>query len=539
MSHADVIVDVAFLQYGKHAPSNSGFKGIVDTKSLFGGYTSYTSRDEATKSSVVSTDAEGETDKEKLKIGSYADYTSRENATKRSSQGDYFTMTNEGAIYTDEERMKWINKSKSSFAKPGDLAWTVVVSLDNYDLLSEYGLKDQHDFARLTKNCLIRSFQKMHLDAKNMIWWEDYHTNTDHPHMHITFLEKEHTRDRGKFTAKEIDALKRTFISQIAARKIYNQTYGRNADDDLQKITPMRQDIQKLTAQLDYKTIDGLLSLYSQLPKTGRLQYNSVHMIPFRDQLDNIVEQILNNEAIQPVYKDFKSMLMHLDDAVNTAGNETISHLYETEDKKLRVQIANSILHEYKKSDVLHAVCNTNTKWKEAHATDVYKKSLHELQKKNDLGDIQKVVIDALLHDKIDDAKSLLSNLGSTEVDDFIKATCDLLGNDKQSGMIKLAEAEQKGSKAAKHCRNYHKMPLSIPKRVYHTVRNTISPALIHVTSMHLHSNMHDVSSQIAAFAHNSSHISATSHRDDGAEEMARETERIRDREDRERSNTQ
>ncbi|MDQ9839445.1 hypothetical protein RFY10_04235, partial [Acinetobacter baumannii] len=94
------IVDVAFLQYGKHAPSNSGFKGIVDTKSLFGGYTSYTSRDEATKSSVVSTDAEGETDKEKLKIGSYADYTSRENATKRSSQGDYFTMTNEGAIYT-------------------------------------------------------------------------------------------------------------------------------------------------------------------------------------------------------------------------------------------------------------------------------------------------------------------------------------------------------------------------------------------------------------------------------------------------------
>ena len=38
MGHADVIVDVAFLQYGKHAPSGSGFKGIVTTESVFGGF---------------------------------------------------------------------------------------------------------------------------------------------------------------------------------------------------------------------------------------------------------------------------------------------------------------------------------------------------------------------------------------------------------------------------------------------------------------------------------------------------------------------
>ena len=52
MGHADVIVDVAFLQYGKHAPSNSGFKGIVTTESVFGGFVNYLVRDKAISNSM-------------------------------------------------------------------------------------------------------------------------------------------------------------------------------------------------------------------------------------------------------------------------------------------------------------------------------------------------------------------------------------------------------------------------------------------------------------------------------------------------------
>ena len=49
MAKADVIVDVSFLQFGKNAPKNSGFKGIVNQSSLFGGFTSYTGRESATE----------------------------------------------------------------------------------------------------------------------------------------------------------------------------------------------------------------------------------------------------------------------------------------------------------------------------------------------------------------------------------------------------------------------------------------------------------------------------------------------------------
>lgn len=47
-----IVVKATFLQFGKHAPSNSGYKGKLNCDSIFGGYTTYLSRDDATKDSM-------------------------------------------------------------------------------------------------------------------------------------------------------------------------------------------------------------------------------------------------------------------------------------------------------------------------------------------------------------------------------------------------------------------------------------------------------------------------------------------------------
>lgn len=89
----ELIIKGYFFEYGKNAPKNCEFKGIVDHDLLLGGgrsFFQYTDREQAVKDSA----------------GSYAGYTSRGNATENSAP-EYFTMSNMGHLFTEEDRSRW------------------------------------------------------------------------------------------------------------------------------------------------------------------------------------------------------------------------------------------------------------------------------------------------------------------------------------------------------------------------------------------------------------------------------------------------
>ena len=479
MGHADVIVDVAFLQYGKHAPSNSGFKGIVTTESVFGGFVNYLVRDKAISNSMDDELARGKGEQAKHTAssllhsehgldGSLMDYTSRENATKNSNDKAYFTMTNEGKIYSQEQREEWIRNSMKSFSKDGDLIWTLVVSLDNYDLLNEYELKTQEDFASTTQKALNKTFKKIGLDPKNMIWWEDFHTNTDHPHMHITFLEKEHTRDRGKFTEKEIDKVKTTIITEIAARKRYKELYLQESEDALKMINPLKKEVISQMETLSYKTLKDVSNLYSQLPRSGRLQYNSANMAPYKNQLDNIVEQILKSDSLKESYKKFADHLKTFDENMNAIGNEKISHMFESEDSKLRTQIANEILRGFKevKQD-LSEKANKVHDWKMEHGTQLLRDALDHIWV-DDLLPEQKIVMKELKEQNFVAAQMAIKNLGNSDMDQYLKGSVIVIAftedAEKEKGIEYLHAASKQGNKPAGHFMNFYGKPIGFTK---------------------------------------------------------------------------
>ena len=483
MGHADVIVDVAFLQYGKHAPSNSGFKGIVTTESVFGGFVNYLVRDKAISNSMDDELARGKGEQAKHTAssllhsehgldGSLMDYTSRENATKNSNDKAYFTMTNEGKIYSQEQREEWIRNSMKSFSKDGDLIWTLVVSLDNYDLLNEYELKTQEDFASTTQKALNKTFRKIGLDPKNMIWWEDFHTNTDHPHMHITFLEKEHTRDRGKFTEKEIDKVKTTIITEIAARKRYKELYLQESEDALKMINPLKKEVISQMETLSYKTLKDVSNLYSQLPRSGRLQYNSTNMAPYKNQLDNIVEQILKSDSLKESYKKFADHLKTFDENMNAIGNEKISHMFESEDSKLRTQIANEILRGFKevKQD-LSEKANKVHDWKMEQGTQLLRDALDHIWV-DDLLPEQKIVVQELKEQNFVAAQMAIKNLGNSDMDQYLKGSVIVIAStedaEKEKGIEYLHAASKQGNKQAKKFMNFFNRSVSFTKNEFH-----------------------------------------------------------------------
>lgn len=483
MGHADVIVDVAFLQYGKHAPSNSGFKGIVTTESVFGGFVNYLVRDKAISNSMDDELVRGKGEQAKHTAssllhsehgldGSLMDYTSRETATKNSNDKAYFTMTNEGKIYSQEQREEWIRNSMKSFSKDGDLIWTLVVSLDNYDLLNEYELKTQEDFASTTQKALNKTFKKIGLDPKNMIWWEDFHTNTDHPHMHITFLEKEHTRDRGKFTEKEIDKVKTTIITEIAARKRYKELYLQESEDALKMINPLKKEVISQMETLSYKTLKDVSNLYSQLPRSGRLQYNSANMAPYKKQLDNIVEQILKSDSLKESYKKFADHLKTFDENMNAIGNEKISHMFESEDSKLRTQIANEILRGFKevKQD-LSEKANKVHDWKMEHGTQLLRDALDHIWV-DDLLPEQKIVVQELKEQNFVAAQMAIKNLGNSDMDQYLKGSVIVIAStedaEKEKGIEYLHAASKQGNKQAKKFMNFFNRSVSFTKNEFH-----------------------------------------------------------------------
>ena len=483
MGHADVIVDVAFLQYGKHAPSNSGFKGIVTTESVFGGFVNYLVRDKAISNSMDDELARGKGEQAKHTAssllhsehgldGSLMDYTSRENATKNSNDKAYFTMTNEGKIYSQEQREEWIRNSMKSFSKDGDLIWTLVVSLDNYDLLNEYELKTQEDFASTTQKALNKTFKKIGLDPKNMIWWEDFHTNTDHPHMHITFLEKEHTRDRGKFTEKEIDKVKTTIITEIAARKRYKELYLQESEDALKMINPLKKEVISQMETLSYKTLKDVSNLYSQLPRSGRLQYNSTNMAPYKNQLDNIVEQILKSDSLKESYKKFADHLKTFDENMNAIGNEKISHMFESEDSKLRTQIANEILRGFKevKQD-LSEKANKVHDWKMEQGTQLLRDALDHIWV-DDLLPEQKIVVQELKEQNFVAAQMAIKNLGNSDMDQYLKGSVIVIASkedaEKERGIEYLHSASEQGNKQARKFMNFFNRSVSFTKNEFH-----------------------------------------------------------------------
>ncbi len=544
---ADVVVKSYFLQYGKPSPANSEFKGDVNQESMFGGFFEYTHRKKAIKDSMNVTsdkfndidnsdDGQNEiTDSNEYKSdmefwnvdGTFIGYTSRGKATKKSVvEGEYFTMSDQGKLFSPEERIQWVENSKKYFSKDGDIAWALVISLDNYDLLNRFGLVDQNDFARITQQCLQSSLRKMKLDPTNFIWWEDYHTNTEHPHMHITFIEKDKTRTRGKFTERELETLKRSFVSTIAARAIYREKYKTDSVDVLKSITSDRKEIVQQSKKFGYETINKIANLYSQLPASGRLQYNSVHIAPYRDQLDEIVDDILHTEDVKPLYDDFMEKMQTLDDVMNNAIDGNINHMKENQDKKLRVQIANSILSDFKNLKRQLPKTMQEDKVNGIIGSKVMLSIIDDVcSKSTSLDEIN--ICDMIKKGKYKQALEFTQTL-KTENKTFLLSSIEYLKGDTENSHLS-AISKLNGDKKnvySKHFMNWFRKSSGLSKGSYTRMKRSLSSGLLSETKRSVRAAGKAVEDEIEAFISNSKHIVNSNGYQRAAESLAKETER-------------
>ena len=324
-----------FLIYGYQPPKGSRFKGTLDTGSLIG-YTQYTDRD----------DAKGNEKKLGKRKDGYLGYT--------SSHHKDATISSEGVIDSTKKREELYKKMEKAFSKQGDIFYEEIISLESHEEAERLSLgQSAKQWEPLLNEVLPKVFRHKGFDPKNMLWTADLHTNTQHPHVHLLFMEKEHTMDRAKFTQSDMKYLKRQLLSALERRQAYCDRLEASVDDVFKK---KDQQFRHLMSDVEESLINNkniqLTELLKALPKRGRMQYNSFNMKDYRPLIDNYIDHLIRTDKnAKASFSKLMETLDRLEANINDAGDEKISTLKEAEIRKIYERIGNMILQKAKDPD--------------------------------------------------------------------------------------------------------------------------------------------------------------------------------------------
>lgn len=317
--------------YGYNPPSNSRMKKEISSDSI-SGYFDYTSRDEAK-------DVEKEVEDNET---GYFGYTGSHTVGTSSSMG---------MLNTRDDRIKFKKEIKKYFNKKGNICWDLVISLESDEEATKLGLETAENWNSVMSDALPKIFKQYELEYNNVLWWFDVHRNTEHPHIHLAFMEKHQTRFKGKISKAKLENVKRTIYTCIASRKKLSQQTGYDYREYFKLKDQDFAHLITLVKEKDLSKVKSLNQLLDTLPKTGRLQYNSYNMKDFKPVIDKIVDDIIFKS---PNLKKQYDLLIDRIDVLEKIMNEEsngISTLKEAELKKLHERIGNYILKNYKKTE--------------------------------------------------------------------------------------------------------------------------------------------------------------------------------------------
>lgn len=321
-----VISKFRFLEYGKKAPKNSRFKGVINTTTLIGWF-SYTNRKEA---------ANKKEDKGMHKNGLLG-YTSRD--------GNATTYSSKGWLDSKDKINDFKKEISQAFHEKGNLCWDTVVSMKEYKDAFASGLYNVKDYAAIVEKILPDYFKSIGMEPSNMIWWMNYHDNKHNPHMHIVFMEKKQTITKGKLQKKYIDRYKTKFLKEFGMREKFKKEFHMDSKQAFKKIDEERNKIMDAAKNIlsDSKIID-LTDLSRILPKEGRLSYNSKNMVPYKKGIDGLITTFLHVPEIHEELLQWEENVRLLDDFQNHLAGDKSSHLMENEYKKLYTRLGNLMI---------------------------------------------------------------------------------------------------------------------------------------------------------------------------------------------------
>ena len=232
--------------------------------------------------------------------------------------------------------------------------WHDVVSFDN-KWLEKHGLYDSKnkilDDRKLKE--VVRSSVKEMLKKEQLnesaVWCADIHYNTDNIHVHVSTVELNPTKTRGKRKPKSIFTMKSKVVNGIM-----------NNNEQYKKINDIiRKDIieskRKLNSLDDVKLKKLFLEIHSKLPddrKQWNYNYNTLnHVKPLIDEMTNIYIEKYNMNGFTKLKEELKKQEENLKEAYGEGKNNSYKKYSDNKIKELKTRMGNTILKEIKEYD--------------------------------------------------------------------------------------------------------------------------------------------------------------------------------------------
>ena len=332
----------------------SSFRGIVTADAIFGARSLFNYHDRA-DATIDSNRMSGETlfEIKSAKKDSFVGYTSRTNAIENSEkENQYFTETSSGRLYTDEDRQRFADENRGYLETKGKPIWEFIVSVDSYEFAQKHNCQTQEQWSAITEEVMPKICKAIGLEMHNVVFWQDFHTNTDNPHIHLTFFEKEMIRKRGKIPESKEKYIKSVIVNAVVGRDRFTEKNGVTIDEYLKSTKKKAKgNLVRNIKKFDYRTCEKLMSLYVKLLDIGRLQYNSYQMKSFKEEMDDCIKMLLESDGIKKSYDEFMTVLDQLEEIPNKAVNGKIATIKDSEIKKLYELTGNYLLDTYKKME--------------------------------------------------------------------------------------------------------------------------------------------------------------------------------------------
>lgn len=243
--------------------------------------------------------------------------------------------------------------------KPENI-YRMVISFDE-SFAKENKILSKKNMKELITKSMNKNIKELGLNPDNVEWGCYYHTNTGHPHIHAFIFEKESNRKDYRIKQSAFKKMKSNIIRNM---NINSELYIERDSVKKEIIDAVKElglDTSKLynsnNSRKIFKYDRHINNMFKKLekiiPKTGSLKYNSANIMPYRPQIDKMVDAILEKDSIKPVYQKYKELLIKEQDIFNNRyfskdESKEKNKSVENKDKELRDRIANMILQNIK-----------------------------------------------------------------------------------------------------------------------------------------------------------------------------------------------
>lgn len=278
--------------------------------------------------------------KKQVNTNEMYDYYDRDEACDKtiSTQDafDYYDyrIGSEGGITNGGKTIGSVQAQKLCDQYRPEVIYRGVLSFDK-DFAMEQGIIAKKNMEKLVSKSMNSMLYRLGLNPDNVIWTSFYHTNTQHPHCHISFYEKVPTRKGYLF--KNLDKVRGSFISMMEINIPLYIRKDQSFNDLIQTISDIGivngKDWLLKASNNSNVQINGIkeiankmIALDQALPKEGSMKYNSKNIRPYHNQIRDIINDIYKLETIAPFYAKYKAILDEIKDkqeeAYGTGDNE-------------------------------------------------------------------------------------------------------------------------------------------------------------------------------------------------------------------------